>query len=70
MKPADVKTNTYIYSSWEISDKNSKFKIDNIVRISNMKIYLQKVHSRLIWRSFCGYKSSKQSAVDIRYWWL
>ena len=34
MKPVDVKSNTYIYSSKEINDKDPKFKIDDIVRIS------------------------------------
>ena len=33
MKPVDVKPNTYIDSSKEISDKNPKFKICHIVRI-------------------------------------
>ena len=30
MKPVDVKLNTYIDSSKEINDKNSKFKIGDI----------------------------------------
>ena len=34
MKPADVKSNTYIDSSKEINDKDHKFKIGDIVRIS------------------------------------
>ena len=34
MKLVDVKSNTYINSSKEISDKDSKFKIGDIVRIS------------------------------------
>ena len=37
MKPVDVKSNTYIDSSKEISNKNPKFKIGDIVRISNNK---------------------------------
>ena len=37
MKPVDVKSNTYINSSKEINDKDPKFKIDNIVRISKYK---------------------------------
>ena len=28
LKPVDVKSNTYIYSSKEINDNNPKFKID------------------------------------------
>ena len=37
MKPVDVKSNTYIDSSNKISNKYPKFKICNIVRISNYK---------------------------------
>ena len=35
MKPVDVKPNTCINSSKEINDKDPKFKIGDIVRISN-----------------------------------
>ena len=37
MKPVDVKSNTYINSSKELYDKDPKFKIGNIVRISKYK---------------------------------
>ena len=37
MKPFDVKSNTYINSSKEINNNNPKFKIGDIVRISNQK---------------------------------
>ena len=37
MKPAGVKTNTYIDSSKEVNDKDPKFKIDNNERISKYK---------------------------------
>ena len=37
MKPIDVKSYTYIDSSKEINDKNSKFKIGDNVRISKCK---------------------------------
>ena len=37
MQPVDIKLNTYINTSKEINDKNSKFKIDDIVRIQNCK---------------------------------
>ena len=37
MKPVDVKSNTYIDSSKEINDKDPKFKIGDIVRISKHK---------------------------------
>ena len=37
MKPVDVKSSTYIDSSKEFDDKDSKFKIGHIVRISKYK---------------------------------
>ena len=37
MKPLDVKSNTYFDSSREINDKDFKFKIGDIVRISKFK---------------------------------
>ena len=37
MKPVDVKDNTYIDFGKEINDKDSKFKIDDHVRISKYK---------------------------------
>ena len=37
MKPVDVKSNIYIYSSKEINDKDAKFKVGDIVRISKYK---------------------------------
>ena len=37
MKPVDVKTSTYIDSSKQINNKDSKLKIDDIVRISKYK---------------------------------
>ena len=35
IKPDDVKSNTYINSRKDINDKDPKFKISDIVRISN-----------------------------------
>ena len=37
MKPVDVKSSTYINCRKEINDKDPKFKIDDIVRISKHK---------------------------------
>ena len=37
MELVDIKTNTYIYSSKDTNDKDSKFKIGDIVRISKYK---------------------------------
>ena len=40
IKPVDVKLNTYINSSKEINDKDPKFRIGDIVRISKYKILI------------------------------
>ena len=37
MKPVNVKSNTYVNSSKEINNRDPKFKIGNIVRISQCK---------------------------------
>ena len=37
MELVDIKTNTYIYPSKDTNDKDSKFKIGDIVRISKYK---------------------------------
>ena len=42
MKPADVKSSTYIDSSKEIKKKDPKFKIGDTVRISKYKNIFQK----------------------------
>ena len=42
MNPVDVKSNTYIDSCEEINDKNPKFKIGDIVRISKYKTIFAK----------------------------
>ena len=52
MKHVDVKPNTYIDSSKEINDKSLKFKISDNVRISNIKIFLQKVNLQIGQRKF------------------
>ena len=54
MKPADVKSNTYIDSSKEIHDKNPKFKIIDNVRISKYKnVFAKRLPTKLVSRSFC-----------------
>ena len=42
MKPVTVKSSIYIDSSKEINDKNSQFKVEDIVRISKYKKILAK----------------------------
>ena len=53
MKPADVKSSTYIDCSKEMNDEDPKFKIGDIVRISKYKNIFAKDH----FPSFCCYKS-------------
>ena len=45
MKPVDVKSSTYVDSSKEINNKDPKFKIGNIVRISKYKNIFAKGYS-------------------------
>ena len=42
MKPVDVKSSTYMNSSKEINNIDPKFKIDDIIRISNHKNIFEK----------------------------
>ena len=42
MKPADVKSNTYIDSRKEVKERNPKFKIGDNVRISKFKNFFAK----------------------------
>ena len=37
MKPIDVKDNTYINFGKEVNDKDPRFKVDDLVRISKYK---------------------------------
>ena len=58
MKPVDVKSYTYISSSKEINNKNPKFKIGDIVRVSKYENYFWKrLHSKQFWRSICDYNT-------------
>ena len=47
MKPVNVKPSTYIYSSKEINDKDPKFEVGDIVRISKCKNILEKTMFRI-----------------------
>ena len=51
MKPVNVKWNTYIDSSKKFDNKNPKFKIRDIVRIS--KYFCKKLQSKLVWIRSC-----------------
>ena len=51
MKPVNVKWNTYIDSSKKFDNKNPKFKIRDIVRIS--KYFFKRLQSKLVWIRSC-----------------
>ena len=49
MKPVDVKSSTYIDSSQKINDKDPKFKIGDIVRISKyIFFFCKRLCSKLV----------------------
>ena len=52
---------TYIDSSKEINDKDHKFKISDIVRISNIKIFLQKAKLQVVLKRFLWLKKVKNN---------
>ena len=53
MKPAHVKSNTYINSSKEINDKDHKLKVGNYVRILKYKkTFLQKAMFQISLKTF------------------
>ena len=47
MKPGDVNSNTYIDSSKEINDKDGKYKVGDIVRISYYGNIFAKVYTSI-----------------------
>ena len=58
MKLVDVKPSMYIAPRLEINDKDLKFKIGDIVRISKYKsIFPPRLCSKFVWRRFCAQKS-------------
>ena len=48
VKPVDVNSNTYIDSSKEINNKDPKFQIGDIVRISKFENIFARLHSILV----------------------
>ena len=52
MKPVDVISNTYIISNKEINNKDPKFNIGDIVRISKYKFFLQKAMFQIGMKKF------------------
>ena len=53
MKPVDEKSNTYVESSKENNEKDPKFKIGHIIRISKQKYFCKRLYSKLFWSSSC-----------------
>ena len=47
MKPVDEKSNTYVESSKENNEKDPKFKIGDIIRISKQKYFCKRLYSKL-----------------------
>ena len=65
-KLVDVKSSTYIEFSKEIDNKDPKFKIDDIVRISKRKKHFcKRLCSKLIWGSF--YHKKVKNTVQWTY---
>ena len=63
MSPVNVKSNTYINSSKETSNKDPKFKTGDIVRLSiwkNIKIFLKKVTLQIDLKNFLWLKELKK----------
>ena len=68
MKLVDVKSNTYINSSKEINDKDPKYKIGDIVRISKYKnIFARGYTPNWTKEVFVIKKNFKHCAMDICY---
>ena len=58
MKPVDVKSSTSIDFDKKNSKEDAKFKVADHVRISKYKkCFCRSLHSKLVRRNFCDYKS-------------
>ena len=54
MKPVNVKSSPYIDSSKEVNNKDPKFKVGDLVRISKQKKYFcKRLYYKLVGRDFC-----------------
>ena len=70
MKPAHVKSSTYVDSHKEINEKNPKFEIGGLIRISKHKNIFAKGYVLNCSKDvFVIKKSKKQCSVDICYQW-
>ena len=59
MKPADVKSMTYIDSSKEINDKNPNLKLVILLEYQNIKTFLQRVALQIGLKKFLRLKKLK-----------
>ena len=59
MKPVDVKSSTYIGSIKEFDDQDPKFEIGDILRISKLKTFLQKIMFQVGLKKFSLLKTLK-----------
>ena len=66
MKPVIVKSSTYIDSSKEINDKDPKFKVGDIVRISKYEHFLQKTMFQIVLKKVLWLKKFKNT-VPLTY---
>ena len=62
MGPIDVKSTTYIDSSEKINDKDPKFKVGDIVRISKYEHFLQKTMFQIVLKKVLWLKKFKNTA--------
>ena len=67
MKPIDVKENRYIDFKKEVHDKNSKFKVDDHVRISKYKNIFAKWYTPNWFEEVFVIKKVKYSSLNICY---
>ena len=67
MKPVDIKSNTYIDSSKEIKNKDPKFEIGDIVRISKYRNIVAKGYTPHCSDEVIVIKKVKSTAVYIYY---
>ena len=66
MGPIDVKSTTYIDSSEKINDKDPKFKVGDIVRISKYEHFLQKTMFQIVLKKVLWLKKFKNT-VPLTY---
>ena len=64
VKPVDAKSNTYIGSTKEINNKNPKFKIGDIVKVSKYKNYFYKRLQKMFYENELQKINQKEFRVE------